>query len=230
MRAAGRRVRFVSAENTILSRMGPTSADTKPLALFVSLADHDFTKKVRDTLAEWCMIEDIPSLTDFVEETAASFVVAAFSSPREISPLIGSLRRVVPGVPYFIVYPDDSPIDLEPELSRISRELIEMRMSFKTIPYAALSSLLDRYVLGAASTLTVEVGDSHSLGDHVAVAVSSDRPPLSPDLQITFDEGLSTEQIKSTLTALAKYYRACGGVGLSVEFENQEAVPEEVHA
>jgi DNA-binding NtrC family response regulator len=49
------------------------------------------------------------------------------------------------------------------------------------------------------------------------------------DLSIEFDPSLSPEQIASTLTALANYYRACGGVGLPVEFENQEAITEGVH-
>lgn len=47
---------------------------------------------------------------------------------------------------------------------------------------------------------------------------------------ITFDPGLSGDQVEATLTALANYYRHCGGVGLPAEFEPQEAVTEEVHA
>jgi len=43
------------------------------------------------------------------------------------------------------------------------------------------------------------------------------------------DPMLAPETVTSALTALANYYRACGGVGLSLEFESQEAVTEEVH-
>lgn len=47
---------------------------------------------------------------------------------------------------------------------------------------------------------------------------------------VTFDPSLSSDQVEATLTALANYYRQCGGVGLPAEFEPQEAVTEEVHA
>ena len=46
---------------------------------------------------------------------------------------------------------------------------------------------------------------------------------FKPDFSIRFDPELSAEQIKAALTALADYYRACGGVGLEVEFEMEEA-------
>jgi hypothetical protein len=47
---------------------------------------------------------------------------------------------------------------------------------------------------------------------------------------VTFDPSLSGEQVEATLTALANYFRRCGGVGLTAEFEPQEAVTEHVHA
>jgi len=43
-----------------------------------------------------------------------------------------------------------------------------------------------------------------------------------PDFSITFDPAVSPERIKATLEALADYYRACGGVGLDIEFELEE--------
>jgi hypothetical protein len=46
---------------------------------------------------------------------------------------------------------------------------------------------------------------------------------VNEELLVTFDSSLSAEQIRATLTALAVYYRACGGVGLPAEFEGQEA-------
>jgi hypothetical protein len=45
---------------------------------------------------------------------------------------------------------------------------------------------------------------------------------LEHDFSITFDPALSPERIKATLEALAEYFRACGGVGLDIEFELEE--------
>jgi hypothetical protein len=56
-------------------------------------------------------------------------------------------------------------------------------------------------------------------------------PSMSESLiVVTFDPNLSGGQVESTLTALANYFRQCGGIGLPAEFEAQEAVAEEVHA
>ncbi len=43
----------------------------------------------------------------------------------------------------------------------------------------------------------------------------------SDEFLITFDPSLSGEQIREALSALADYYRVCGGVGLQVEFETE---------
>jgi hypothetical protein len=54
--------------------------------------------------------------------------------------------------------------------------------------------------------------------------------PRTDDLTVTFDPQLTPEQIVATLTALADYYRACGGIGLPADFKSQEAVvPEDIH-
>ena len=45
----------------------------------------------------------------------------------------------------------------------------------------------------------------------------SDQSP--PTFKMTFDVRLKPEQITGVLTALADYYRACGGVGFQIEFE-----------
>jgi DNA-directed RNA polymerase specialized sigma24 family protein len=52
----------------------------------------------------------------------------------------------------------------------------------------------------------------------------------SDDFVISFASGLSAEQVKGALYALAEYYRACGGVGFETEFELEEALlPELSH-
>jgi Domain of unknown function (DUF4062) len=53
---------------------------------------------------------------------------------------------------------------------------------------------------------------------------------FTPDFEIAFDQELSEQEVKAAFEALADYYRACGGVGLSVEFEHEEAeVREPIH-
>ena len=60
--------------------------------------------------------------------------------------------------------------------------------------------------------------------EHVALAESN-------DFSIAFDASFSPEEVKGLLTALADYYRACGGAGLELDFEIQEAsVKEPIHA
>jgi phage terminase Nu1 subunit (DNA packaging protein) len=57
------------------------------------------------------------------------------------------------------------------------------------------------------------------------------RLDIVPDFSITFDETLSPDQAKTTLQALADYYRVCGGVGLEIDFEIEDvrvAEPEHV--
>lgn len=49
----------------------------------------------------------------------------------------------------------------------------------------------------------------------------------SNEFTITFSEELTPDQIYATLTAMADYYRACGGVGFSIDFELEEALVRE---
>jgi hypothetical protein len=52
----------------------------------------------------------------------------------------------------------------------------------------------------------------------------------STTFEIQFHPDLSKEQIEKSFAALADYYRACGGTGLRVEFEQQDvSVPEVVY-
>ena len=46
---------------------------------------------------------------------------------------------------------------------------------------------------------------------------------FGPTFDIVFDPQLTEQEIKASFQALAEYYRACGGVGLEVEFEREEA-------
>ncbi len=62
------------------------------------------------------------------------------------------------------------------------------------------------------------------------MTIESTSPNEEPAIVVTFDPSLSGDQVEAALTALANYYRQCGGVGLPAEFEPQEAVTEEVHA
>jgi CspA family cold shock protein len=53
---------------------------------------------------------------------------------------------------------------------------------------------------------------------------------IAPSFEIVFDPELTEEQIRETFTAVAEYYRGCRGIGLSVEFELEEAeVREQIH-
>lgn len=55
--------------------------------------------------------------------------------------------------------------------------------------------------------------------------------PEGFDFSIEFDSRFSPDEVKSLLTALADYYRACGGAGFELDFELQEAsVREPIHA
>jgi hypothetical protein len=69
-----------------------------------------------------------------------------------------------------------------------------------------------------------------SLTANLESAEDSPKEHPSGDIEVIFDDALSADQVLSTLTAMADYYRACGGVGLSAEFEAQECVTEGVHA
>ena len=70
--------------------------------------------------------------------------------------------------------------------------------------------------LATASTLP-------AVWDQIASLTDASPPPCAmgckrttyqkPRLQITFHQDLSAEQVRLTLTALADYYRACGGLG-----------------
>lgn len=50
---------------------------------------------------------------------------------------------------------------------------------------------------------------------------------LGRSFTISFDSGLSSDQIAGVLRAMADYYRACGGIGLELELEATGAESQE---
>ncbi len=45
---------------------------------------------------------------------------------------------------------------------------------------------------------------------------------FGPTFNITFDSELSEDQVRTAFAALSDYYRACGGIGLQVDFEREQ--------
>jgi hypothetical protein len=45
---------------------------------------------------------------------------------------------------------------------------------------------------------------------------------FGPTFNITFDPELSEDQVRAAFAALSDYYRACGGIGLQVDFEREQ--------
>jgi hypothetical protein len=58
---------------------------------------------------------------------------------------------------------------------------------------------------------------------------SSSESSAESDFTIAFAPELSVEQIKAALTAIADYYRKCGGVGFRINFELQSVLIGEPH-
>lgn len=56
-------------------------------------------------------------------------------------------------------------------------------------------------------------------------------PTRPADFEVLFSPSFRPEDVRILLTALADYYRACGGVGLEIQFEFEDInVPEHSHA
>ena len=80
--------------------------------------------------------------------------------------------------------------------------------------------------------LTVHIATSHRilndlrtlrrllLGERTVGEVGADEG--AADFTVTFQPDLTPEQVKDVLTALADYFRGCGGIGLRIEPELQE--------
>lgn len=79
--------------------------------------------------------------------------------------------------------------------------------------------------------LTDAVFSNSTVWPHGYDPIEHGAVPFSQDFTITFDEGLSPEQVSATLAALADFYRRVGGLGFRVDFELDDVlVMEPVHA
>jgi transcriptional regulator with PAS, ATPase and Fis domain len=56
---------------------------------------------------------------------------------------------------------------------------------------------------------------------------SSSRSPIPSDFEIRFSPDFTAAEVKALLTALADYYRSCGGLGLAMTFETEQVVVDE---
>jgi len=202
--------------------MADESPERRQRTLFVGLSTQDFNAKVRD------FIEPYFDVVDTVPPTGTpgghllkgpgviphDAVIIAFSpvggSELPLAKTVADVVNAFPNSEYYFVFPDDQPQDpLEPFIDKV----LDGR-----VPGRAVVSL--RNFISALERRVVEIS-GHATGVASAHAFAGELP--NDELFITFDQSLSADQIKRTLTALAAYYRACGGVGLPAEFESQEA-------
>lgn len=207
--------------------------DPKPRTLFVALSTPEFNAKVHDLVAPYFNVVDSvpptgvpggPSLRGpgVVPHDA---IVVAFS-PKDGSqyPPAKTIDEVVNAFPesqYYFVFPDDQPQDpLEPFIDKI----LDGRVPDRSV--VSLRNFISALEVRRVEPIdgSSEIGSAGAFGGHGEV--------LSDEITVTFDPSLSAEQIETVLTALADYYRACGGVGLPADdFETQEAVVlEDSHA
>jgi hypothetical protein len=192
--------------------------------LFVGLSTVKFNSMVRDVAELYFNIVDTDPPTGMPGGLLLGgpgviphdAVVVAFSPPHGgqllLYKTIGEVVDAFPNSQYYFVFPDDQPEDpFEPFIDKV----LDGRA-----PGRAVVSL--RNFAAALEQNVVELSGS-SAGIASAHASFVDREVANDELFVTFDQSLSAAQIKDTLTALAAYYRACGGVGLPAEFESQEA-------
>ena len=106
---------------------------------------------------------------------------------------------------------------------------IEMKMVVPSIYRLYVLSVI--YQLGFTTLLRLyEMDSSKAQSDFDLVPEEIKQrisEQLSSDISITFDPNLSAEQVKTTLQALADYYRACGGLGFQIDLEFEEILTKE---
>jgi hypothetical protein len=195
--------------------------------VFVGLGDPIFNERVRSAIASTHGILDLSDSDDFywrvarIDAVVVPFTPAALDES-EFRALL-SLPREQQQPPVYLVHLDDD--RLPPWQNELKNRQLRGYCLYQIVQWSQFLGWFTR-----------ETGENHqqlnpaviaSTLTAVAGALLASPPQEVP---IAFDPAVTPGQITATLTAIANYYRACGGVGLSVEFENQEAVPEEVHA
>ena len=71
----------------------------------------------------------------------------------------------------------------------------------------------------------------HNADEKLAYGSAQSLLTEGADFSIAFEPSFSPGEVKFLMTALADYYRACGGAGLELDFDMQEAPAREpVHA
>jgi hypothetical protein len=115
------------------------------------------------------------------------------------------------------------------DLMPILKELAESRRWFVVV-FESQNSPLEDAIKRQLLNNPIEIFSFDGFVKFLELEEEGVQKPVNDSLEVVLDPNLSSEQVLQTLTALAEYYRACGGVGLPAEFQAQEAVTEEVHA
>jgi hypothetical protein len=197
-----------------------------PRTLFVGLSTPEFNGQVQKIASLYFDIVDkVPPTGSFgglllrgPGVIPHAVVIVAFS-PKHGSelPPAKTIDEVVTAFPeseYYFVFPDDQPQDpLEPFIDKVLNGRVPGRgvMTLRNFT----SALEVRYIELTARSPGIASGEAFGEGGEI----------INDEIIVTFDPSLSAEQIEFALTALADYYRACGGVGLPADdFESEEAI------
>lgn len=188
---------------------------TKPRALFVGFESDQFNALVlqaaQTNFDVTALQGDAPFET--FPDSKWDAVVIAFSPEHVQSNTVRSIVASWPDSVFYFVYPKGA------QDSDLTRFL-----------HGFLNGVTDRKKLGTIEYFIVESSQHALVAGNMGIpsseAVVDDRSiemAVPDEFTITFDPSLSAEQIEATLTALADFYRVCGGVGLAAHFEPQEA-------
>jgi len=198
-----------------------------PFVVFVGLADSQFNEKVRSAISRTHGVLDLSEADDRyrrvprIDAIVVPFAPSTFQESQFQA--LQSLPSERQKVPIYLVHLDDD--RLTPWQDEIKKRQIISQRAYRIVQWSQFLGLFVRETAESPHGLD----PSAIVSAAIAIAGVLLIPPLH-EVSIAFDPAVTPEQIEATLTALANYYRACGGVGLSVEFENQEAISEEVHA
>lgn len=205
--------------------MAAETPDALPRTLFVGLSTPEFNAKARASVEPYLDVVDSfpptgvpggPALRGPGVVPHDAIVVAFSPGHGSQYPLAETINAVVNAFPeseYYFLFPDDEPQDeLEPFIDKVLGG---------RVPGRSVVSLRN-FVSALEERIVERSGRSSGVGSSSEGFVRGGRL-VNEELIVTFDPSLSAGQIKATLTALAAYFRACGGVGLPAEFESQEA-------